>query len=152
MYAQLYLQRLNQDFRENDHRISGPKDIVMFKDDKIVLQLQKEKLAPIEGTVKDGWKITPLNTMEVRNKHKLIASIVYITTKQVAMDELMNPSELSPRSIKFSWTEKGEPQHLDLCVYLQGSVRNNFITISLPQFYSKRPDSEPEGKIYNNRF
>ena len=43
----------------------------MFKDDKIVLQLQKEKFSPIEDTVKDGWKITPLNTMEASDRCNL---------------------------------------------------------------------------------
>ena len=37
----------------------------MINDDKIVLQLQKGGFAPIEDTVKDEWKITPLNNMEV---------------------------------------------------------------------------------------
>ena len=62
-------QQVHQQY-ETDQFISGPKDVVKFKKDKIVLQLQKKVLAPIEDTVKDGWKITPQNMMEVRNKFK----------------------------------------------------------------------------------
>ena len=66
MILYVKLQKVRQDYHGGQF-ISGPKDVALFKDDKIVLQLQSEELDPIEDTVKDGWKITPQNKMEVRN-------------------------------------------------------------------------------------
>ena len=63
---QQFLQKVRQDYQDGHQFISGPKDVIVMNNDKIVLQLQKGEFAPIGNTVKDGWKITPLTKMEVR--------------------------------------------------------------------------------------
>ena len=45
----------------------GPSEVVVFQEEKISLHLQNGDPSPIENLIeKDGWKLTPLNKMEVR--------------------------------------------------------------------------------------
>ena len=48
--------------------VAGPKEVVVFEGEKISLQLENAgDLSKIDREVeKGGWKMTPLNTMEVR--------------------------------------------------------------------------------------
>ena len=142
---QQFLQKVRQDYQDGHQFISGPKDVVVMNNDKIVLQLQKGEFAPIGNTVKDGWKITPLNKMKVGKKfflsHLFIAFYNYIWM-QVSKKKLMtsSPTELlSPCCLQLSWTKESEPSPINLRIYLQGSMQDNFLTLSLPQFLVPRP-------------
>ena len=55
--------------------------------------------------------------------------------QQVLMQDLLeNPSVRTPCSVKFNWTKGGDPEPVDLRVYLHGSEQDRFIDLSLPEF------------------
>ena len=98
------------------------------------------ELTPIDKSIEvaGGWKMTPLNTMKVRNgDRKCSPSLVllYLTVSQVFRKDVTNftsSSDLNPRLLRLEWVGNGEPQSLMQRVVLKGSEEIKFLTICLP--------------------
>ena len=68
------VQMLQQCYESNAEFLPGPsEEEVVFQDEAISLQLQ----GSIENTVEvDGWRMTPLNRMEVRDGEKTFTALI----------------------------------------------------------------------------
>ena len=85
----------------------------MFHNEKISLQLENGDLSPIKEAVRDGWRIVPLNTMDVRGKWSPRSSDIYVslsilfTGDQEGDDQLQSfpRPKPSPPKIGLGWGE-----------------------------------------------
>lgn len=70
-----------QCYENSTEYIPGPSEVGVFEKETLSLQLQGFS-SPFENTIEEcGWRMTPLNKMEVRDCERALTPVVMLTVK-----------------------------------------------------------------------